>query len=501
MAYTLDERQIETILSHFDRFRSYLASDEVRELRSQFVERSIRAQHVLSEKTVDGLSPEDIANVLEDLFRPEGVTFSPLRPIKARLKSLLWGKDPLENRFDRAKIPWRSSFWYEFTTFVKTQLLAWFNPDEYGMWNRSARRGLQALGLGSFLSAYKKNIGGKDFVGFNGFLKALKELMAGAHLPIESLVDVNLFLNFVSRIPNREDPLVEEEDLSLSIHRDYLAATMGLAGGFFGLAFVEIGLTASVNVYSLYGVAITLTLLGLFRGPVFQRFVVGKPFITIYRIQQITNWVTFGVNLPITVINFAWFYFAFTLAHGSIPLWAFVIFGISYLILATVYNWIIVLDRWQEGRLCLLRFLSRDSSLPEALYWLKKGMFRAGSRLKKCGVSLEPGLPLLGCCFAILNGIEIDQELQTIADWVATPSDVNAPWNAFETLLFYTRQAERTDIKLPLSRGERFAASADQLEKYLRLTVIAAFVVIIVVAAATGHLHDILSAIGAFAHG
>ncbi len=497
----LDQQQSDTIRSHFPGFLTYVQSNEAQDLRSQFFKRSTRAQQALSKETVDSLRYSQVASILDDLFSPEGLTFSATRPIKWRLKSLLWGEGLLDKRFSRSWLPWKSSFWQDFVTFVKAQLLAWFHPEEYGVWDHSARRGLRALGLAKALPVYRKSIGGKHYVRFNAFLRKIKELMAEAHLPIESLVDVGLFLNFVSALPSRDQPRVEEEDLSLPVHRDYLAAIMGVSGGFFGAAFIEIGLTASVNVFSLYGVAIILFLLGLFRGSVFQRLVVGRTFKTVYKVQRVTSWITFGFNLPVSIINAAWFYVAFTLAHGSIPLWAFVVFGLSYLVLATIYNWLIVLDRWREGRLFLLQFLSQDSALPEAFSWLKRGILRAVGRLRRCGVSIEPGPPLLGCCFAILNGTLMDQELETIADWVATPGDVDRPWGVFETLLFHARQAEREGIRPPVSRRGRLATSAQQLETYLRLTAIAVLLAIILAAAATGHLADLLHALATFGSG
>ena len=91
------------------------------------------------------------------------------------------------------------------------------------------------------------------------------------------------------------------------------------------------------------------------------------------------------------------------------------------------------------------------------------------SRLKKSEASVKPGQILLGYRFAILNGTDIDRELPNIAEWVATPSEVDRPWNIFETLTFNARQARRTDIRLPVGWMGRFGQASPQLDKNWRL--------------------------------
>ena len=109
--------------------------------------------------------------------------------IKQELKSLLWGPDPLNVRYDKFDIKGLGPA-------SVTEILTFVFPDKCGIWNDKARKALKILGFSeSDLPINKYHITGKDYVKFNETLKLIgEELKKNTNLEKMDLIEVDFFL-------------------------------------------------------------------------------------------------------------------------------------------------------------------------------------------------------------------------------------------------------------------------------------------------------------------
>ena len=204
MIALLDLGQAKRISEQFDQFKDYLKTTEASEFIEEINGRIELCGRVLGKGSFDSMTEIDLRTILEGLFAfacwgnksvPVNRVFKSkdFPHLKSELRELLWGSQPLEERYDK----FRSSVG-GLGPSSSSELMAFARPMEYGLWNEPSRKGLKILGLDKILPTDKYSISGKDYAKFNGVLKEIQLLMQNAGIPAENLVDVDLFLYYVS---------------------------------------------------------------------------------------------------------------------------------------------------------------------------------------------------------------------------------------------------------------------------------------------------------------
>ncbi|MEM4407101.1 MAG: hypothetical protein QXS68_08685, partial [Candidatus Methanomethylicaceae archaeon] len=198
-------------------FRRWLKSDEAQTLSSEREVREGEFRKLLDEKTIDQLSEPELRRIIGSLWAyrwwynresaAEQLIKDPgLDNFRSELKKLVYGNAPLGTRYDR--------FFERVGKGIGpagvTEILAFVNPSQYGVWNDKSRTALETLGLKGVLPTGKYKISGSEYEKFNEMLKSLFKLVfpdrAGPNL-----LDMALFLYYVATKTGGE-VAVEEED-------------------------------------------------------------------------------------------------------------------------------------------------------------------------------------------------------------------------------------------------------------------------------------------------
>jgi hypothetical protein len=165
----LDDKVRSKIRELLRDFEKWLKSEEA---RVAIKDRSVKLrefQTLLSEENVEGLTEPDFRKIIASLWAYVGwtnkdyvadrvLTYKDIKELRSELKELLYGKDPFPQRYDH------------FSRSVRglgpsglTEILAFFNPQEYGIWNEKSRKALEILGLSNELPTRKYKITGQEY--------------------------------------------------------------------------------------------------------------------------------------------------------------------------------------------------------------------------------------------------------------------------------------------------------------------------------------------------
>ena len=162
-------------------FEKWLRSEDARDHVEGIIRRVREFRGLLSEENIERLTEPDFRRIITSLYAFIGWTNKDyvvdrvlankdIGTLKSELKRLFYGRGPFSERYDH------------FTKNVRglgpaalTEILAFFNPLEYGIWNEKSRRALEFLGLGDELQSRKYRITGSEYEKFNHALKMIYE--------------------------------------------------------------------------------------------------------------------------------------------------------------------------------------------------------------------------------------------------------------------------------------------------------------------------------------
>ena len=162
-------------------FEEWLKSEDVREHVEEIVRRFREFRSLLSEDNIGRLTEPDFRKIIASLYAFIGwrnkdyvanrvLADKDVEVIKSELRRLLYGKGPFSERYDHFAKNVRG-----LGPAVLTEILAFFNPLEYGIWNEKSRRALEFLGLGDELQSRKYRITGSEYEKFNHALRMIYE--------------------------------------------------------------------------------------------------------------------------------------------------------------------------------------------------------------------------------------------------------------------------------------------------------------------------------------
>jgi hypothetical protein len=208
--FSLSEKVKSRIAEVLPSFEEWLKSQDARDHVKEVVRRVGEFRSLLSEENIEKLTEPDFRKIIASLYAFAGWTNKDyvadrvladkgIEAVKSELRRLLHGKGPFSERYDH------------FTKNVRglgpaglTEILAFFNPLEYGIWNEKSRKALEFLGLGDELQTRKYRITGSEYEKFNHTLKEIyREIKPtfeklGAMEEAIDLLLVDLFLYYIS---------------------------------------------------------------------------------------------------------------------------------------------------------------------------------------------------------------------------------------------------------------------------------------------------------------
>ncbi|MEM3104282.1 MAG: hypothetical protein QXD69_02115 [Candidatus Bathyarchaeia archaeon] len=215
--FTLDDRVRTTITSFLPGFKKWLDTDEGREFLREREDKEREFRTLLNAAAIDQLSESDFRRIIVSLWAYVGWTnkdyvadrilkSTDFNTLKSELKNLLYGSAPLASRYDR---------FFEKVKGVGpagvTEILAFINPEQYGIWNDKSRRGLEVLGLGEVLPTKKYRISGSEYERLNEALKSIFRVIEPSRAE-PNLLDVDLFLFYLVTKEAKEEIVVKEEE-------------------------------------------------------------------------------------------------------------------------------------------------------------------------------------------------------------------------------------------------------------------------------------------------
>ena len=223
-------------------FEKWLRSEDAREHVEGIIRRVREFRSLLSEENIERLTEPDFRRIITSLYAFIGWTnkdyvvdrvlaSKDIDALKSELRRLFYGRGPFSERYDH------------FTRNVKglgpaalTEILAFFNPLEYGIWNEKSRRALEFLGLGDELQTKKYKIAGSQYERFNHVLKEIyaeiKPVFKKLGIADEAidLLLVDLFLYYICEEVLKRPTTPENEDYDFD-HDEIVEKLVELGNG------------------------------------------------------------------------------------------------------------------------------------------------------------------------------------------------------------------------------------------------------------------------------
>lgn len=212
----LDERFRSKVNEFLPGFRRWLESDEAKEDLEKIRAKEREFRMLLDVENVEQLSELEIRRIIASLWAyawwtnkdyvvDRLIKSTDLTTFKSELKNLLYGSASMASRYDK------------FFEKVKgmgpagvTEILAFVNPSQYGIWNDKSRKALEILGLGGVLPTEKYKISGSEYEKFNEVLKSLSKLVY-PNKTDPNLLDTDLFMYYIVIREARKEEDAEKE--------------------------------------------------------------------------------------------------------------------------------------------------------------------------------------------------------------------------------------------------------------------------------------------------
>jgi hypothetical protein len=236
--------------------------------------------------------------------------------------------------------------------------------------------------------------------------------------------------------------LVEKQDLRIARVWPIQGLWYGIwaaVAGYFGTIYISLSL-GFVNGDLVYSVAYLMAIYGVGRRWLLKWFLVGRRY-----------WV---VNLFGKIIMAELFWAIAFLIATAAPLFLTQNFfsrpivqtlGLAYLSIGILYPLLNPLLPDKEAGLSLLQFLAPHPRMVLDFSFLRRGLRRVEKQLASFGVYLPKGTLALGASYGILNGVDLEQELHEIADWIR--NQTKRTCSSIDTLLWLAKRAGETGMK------------------------------------------------------
>lgn len=216
----LSKEQGEKIRKYIAEFRERLQKELSDEgWRKERQDRITLFQKLMSKSALKNLSEKDFSRIIVSLWASKIwgnkqylvnkiLSENGLPKIKLELEELLYGKDPLNKRFERFKQTIKG-----LGPSSITEILVFVFPDKYCLWNEKPKNVLPILGMKNLLPdrVFKYSINGDDYAKCNDALGLVKDELERAGFKKIDFLDVDIFmwLLFTEVAKDIEEPEVK----------------------------------------------------------------------------------------------------------------------------------------------------------------------------------------------------------------------------------------------------------------------------------------------------
>lgn len=235
--FILSDNVKSKIKDFLDDFEKWLKTEEGQESLKEREEREKKLKSLLDLANFDKFTEFEYKEIIASLWAYAGwgnkeyVASRVLKGMKfdifkSELKNLLYGSDPLSKRYDR------------FFEKVKgigpagiTEILAFIQKEQYGIWNDKSRKALKMLGLEKEIPVDKYKINGSEYEKINDVLKSIFEIIKPEKKECD-LLYVDLFLYYIAIRPVKKEEIEEiiEEDYQFD-HDEIVDKLIGIGEG------------------------------------------------------------------------------------------------------------------------------------------------------------------------------------------------------------------------------------------------------------------------------
>lgn len=233
----LEKKHRESIREYLEKYREKLKSELVGEWREEREDRIEQFRKLLDKKKIDKLTQINFGKIVKSLWASniwknkdylvkKILNSSDIEKIRVELKELLYGRNPLNERFDRFKSNIKG-----LGPSSMTEILVFFNPKKYCLWNDKPKNVLPFLGIDELLpeKVFKYPLNGDDYEKCNEVLRLIgKELEKRGFKDIDFLdIDIFMWLLFgeeVRKLPKEKkkkprEKVIKKEKVKIDINK------------------------------------------------------------------------------------------------------------------------------------------------------------------------------------------------------------------------------------------------------------------------------------------
>jgi len=208
----------ENILRRKKAYIDYRSTREGLEFEKERREHEENVKKILSRESIDRLDESALLSLSENIYafmwwtRKEYLVdywikgAGGLDRLRHYLKELLYSDSSLPERFDTFRRNIKG-----IGVAMITEILTYFNPKDYGTWNRRVKEALIRLGMDDVSKISPNKLTGQEYASIIKTLRDIASLLRDPEkLPNPDLLDVDYFLYYISMIAKEEEHEPEE---------------------------------------------------------------------------------------------------------------------------------------------------------------------------------------------------------------------------------------------------------------------------------------------------
>lgn len=248
----IDSSSKKVVLIYIDMFKKRYLKGQYKDMIKEREDRIALFEKYFSKEFLKSMNEYDFGEMISKLWASEIwsnkdylvqriLKDNGIEKLRISFIDLLYGQEPFEKRFDA------------FRKNIKgigpaslTEILCYFNPKEYGIWNDKARSALRKLGLGNVVPVDKYQISGMEYSQFNELCKYLASELERAKVPEIDLLIVDFYLYEVWK-SRKDGEVFKETQFDHNEIRDYIR-DIGIWLGFEAETEKTVGKGAKVDV-------------------------------------------------------------------------------------------------------------------------------------------------------------------------------------------------------------------------------------------------------------
>lgn len=259
MSIQLSDEQKQKIREYMAPYGNWLKTDEANEWLAAEKERMDSYKKLLHMDNIEKLTEEEIASLRSGLWAMKFWTSkdwalkqffekNDMNVFRRELKMLLWGDEPIQDRYDR----FREHVWGMGASAI-TEILAFINPDSCGIWNEKVRRASRILGLGNLLPSEKYNITGEEYEHCNKVFRLISDELQLGGLNKQTVFGTHLFMYFAG---TNQGQAVEEDENYEFDHDEIIEKLVEIGAGLGFDASREVSITRGARVDTVWSAKI-----------------------------------------------------------------------------------------------------------------------------------------------------------------------------------------------------------------------------------------------------